>query len=267
MAKKRIPIPDHLEAKVMFAADRTCCVCRISGKTVQIHHIDGKPSNNALENLVVLCLECHNETHLKGGFGRKLNPPLVAEYRNHWLEAVKLRRDLATERAITREVGEVSISQQLKATPRIKVQHTQLKDFPADYINSLPKFKSDLLQQTRKQKELDSTTYGISQANRDYADSLTGILVVLANYYSPACFGSQSPQEFFSEIISARSRFHSMIAEPYGPGTGGTIVPIRWGLSLIADIEKIIEDMVHGLWEERYSEYEDWRKRWRSESI
>ena len=53
MANKRIPIPKALATEVMFAADSTCCVCRENGKTVQIHHIDGNPSNNTLENLVV----------------------------------------------------------------------------------------------------------------------------------------------------------------------------------------------------------------------
>ena len=43
---------------------------------------------------------------------------------------------------------------------------------------------------------------------------------------------------------------HSIVAEPDGPGTGGTI-----------------KDMVSGLWEERYSEYEDWEKQWLSEAV
>ena len=266
MTKQRISIPDELRTKVLFASDRICCVCRERGKPVQIHHIDGDPSNNTVENLAVLCLNCHSETQVRGGFRCQLIPSVVTEYRDEWLKDVKLRRDLANERAITRQVGDVSISQQIKAEPRIKVRYTQLEDLPVDYINSLPKFKSDLNQQTNKRKSCGSTL-DIVQANDDYADSLTGILVTLANYYSPECFGDQSPQEFFSEIISSRFRLHSALAEPYGPGTGGTIAGIRWGLSLIADIERIIEEMVSGLWEERYSEYEDWQKRWRNEEI
>ena len=88
-----------------------------------------------------------------------------------------------------------------------------------------------------------------------------------ANYYSPDCFGDQSPQDFFSEIISSRYRLHAIVAEPHGPGTGGTIVGILSMGNLISDIEKIIEDMISGLWVERYSEYKDWQKRWRSEEI
>lgn len=93
----------------MFAADRTCCVCRENGKAIQIHHIDGDPSNNTPENLVVLCLEHHNQTQITGGFGRKLDTDLVTRYRDEWLKDVKWRRTQANERAVKREVAEISI--------------------------------------------------------------------------------------------------------------------------------------------------------------
>ena len=80
MAKQRPPIPDNIAAEVLFASDRTCCVCQEKGKPVQIHHIDGNPSNNAVENLAVLCLDCHNETQIKGGFGRQLIPSVVTRF-------------------------------------------------------------------------------------------------------------------------------------------------------------------------------------------
>ncbi|MBW5466282.1 hypothetical protein GPJ61_00140 [Brevibacillus formosus] len=93
MSKKtRIEIPKDLAAKVMFLSDRTCCVCRSRNKPVQIHHIDENPANNDINNLAVLCLDCHNETMIKGGFGRKLNSDQVILYRNDWLEVVKKRR-------------------------------------------------------------------------------------------------------------------------------------------------------------------------------
>lgn len=112
MKKKRIPIPKDLAADVLFAADRTCCVCRENGKAVQIHHIDGDPSNNTQENLVVLCLEHHNQTQITGGFGRKLDAPLVTRYRDEWLKHVNWLRAPANERTITRVVEGTGISQQ-----------------------------------------------------------------------------------------------------------------------------------------------------------
>ena len=124
MAKIRTPIPNDVAADVMFASDRTCCVCRERGKAMQIHHIDENPSNNKFENLSALCLECHNDTQLKGGFGRKLNSDLVIKYRDEWLQRVQSRRNLSDEMAVNRHVGEVSLSQQIESKPLQQIHHT-----------------------------------------------------------------------------------------------------------------------------------------------
>lgn len=271
MTKHRTQIPNDLAFDVMFAADRTCCICEdISrGRSVQIHHIDKDPSNNTFENLAVLCLQCHSEAHVRGGFGRKLTPTDIKNHKDKWLKNIAFRRKSAKEMAISGRVGEFSMGQQIGAKSRVKFQKTPVKDYPDAYINSLPDFRLALLRETRRQREeLGESTLTIVQTNTGYIDALTGILVTLAaDYYVPECFGNQSPQEFFSEIISSRYRLYSIIAEPDGPGTGGTIVPIRKQSSLIADVEKLVEILVEGNWEERYSEYEDWQKRWRSEEI
>ena len=266
MAKHRTPIPDSLVTEVLYASDHTYCICREREKEPQIHHIDKNPSNNTFENLAALCPECHHKTQIKGGFTRKLTPSLVTKYRDEWLKTVDLRRNLANEMAVKREVGEVGISQRIKTNPQIKVQPSQHLMDPFPYIKSLPKYKSDLLQQVKEQK-FNGSTLDIVQANSDYIDALTGILVILANFYSPECFGEQSPQEFFSEILSSRYQFYSMLSAPDGPGTGGTIRSILFGHYLISDIENMIIDMVSGLWVERYSEYEDWERQWRSKEI
>ena len=94
MAKKKVrtSIPTEIAARVLFFADRTCCVCRSPGKPVQIHHIDENPDNNNVENLSVLCLDCHNETMIKGGFGRKLTDNQIILYRNDWNNKVAENR-------------------------------------------------------------------------------------------------------------------------------------------------------------------------------
>lgn len=90
--KIRVPIPADDAARVLFESDRTCCVCHVGSKQVQIHHINDNPSDNRIENLAVLCLECHGQTQLSGGFGRRLNSNLVTLYRNHWVNLVSMRR-------------------------------------------------------------------------------------------------------------------------------------------------------------------------------
>ena len=106
MIKKRTPISPDLSAQILFASDRTCCVCNIRGKRVQIHHIDEDPSNNTFQNLSVLCFDCHDETQIRGGFGKHLTAPVVNKYRDDWLVRVKQRREKADSFAISKVIGE-----------------------------------------------------------------------------------------------------------------------------------------------------------------
>ena len=153
---------------------------------------------------------------------------------------------MADELAVKRQVGETSLSQQIEQYHQPLIQHKQFKEPPMDYINSLPWFKAALLRQAQPKWDTGVTATMV-QTNYDYIDSLTGILVTLANYYSPEQFGDQSPQEYFSEIISSRFQWHRVIAEPHGPGTGGTIINVTIGGNVIDDVEKMIEDIVMAL--------------------
>ena len=107
MTKARVPVPADLVADAMFLSDSTCCVCGERGKAVQTHHIDDDPGHNTLDNLAVLCLECHDRTQLSGGVGRELNEPLVRRYRAEWLIRVVRRRDAADKAAVQRMAGPV----------------------------------------------------------------------------------------------------------------------------------------------------------------
>ena len=265
MAKIRTPIPSDLVAEVLFASDNTCCVCRKRGKTIQIHHIDENPSNNVSENLAVLCLECHNKTQIKGGFGRRLNASLVIKYRDEWLERVILRRDLADEAAIKRQVGKETLSEQVETVIGMSIKHIELKEPVSKYINSLPYFKAALLHQAQPKWDTGVTATMV-QANYDYIDSLKGILIALASYYSPKQFGNQTPQEYFSNVIASRFQWYRTILEPHGPG--GTMVNVICSGSVLEDTENMIEDMVRALagYNDEF-DWENWSKRWHGEKI
>ena len=90
--RKMKKISPEISAKVMFMSDRTCCVCRKPGKPVQIHHINGNKNNNILSNLAVLCLDCHRETQIKGGFCRSLTSEQIILYRDDWYNNVSQKR-------------------------------------------------------------------------------------------------------------------------------------------------------------------------------
>lgn len=108
MAKRtsRVQIPTEVAARVLFLSDRICCVCRIRGKPVQIHHIDENPGDDSIDNLAVLCFDCHRETQIRGGFDRKLNADQVILYRDDWYRIV------AQQRAAYKEYTEVERQQE-----------------------------------------------------------------------------------------------------------------------------------------------------------
>ena len=117
MRKKRISITPDTSADILFLSDRTCCVCRERGKRIQIHHIDEDPSNNSSSNLSVLCFDCHDETQVRGGFGKHLTAPVVTKYRDEWLLRVTQRRDEADQFAISKMVGTNAIQTFTESEP------------------------------------------------------------------------------------------------------------------------------------------------------
>jgi len=117
--KLRVDVPPDVAAEVQFLSHRICCVCRAPGKDIQIHHLDEDPSNNELSNLAVLCIECHNKTLIRGGFGRQLDVRQIRLYRDDWHEIVARRRA---------EGIVVALSQEPPLTPRLALRLLQPDD-------------------------------------------------------------------------------------------------------------------------------------------
>lgn len=246
--KTRTPITAELVADAMFASDSTCCVCRERGKAVQVHHVDENPAHNRLENLAVLCLECHNETQLRGGFGRKLRAPLVIKYRDEWLARVTQRREAADRAAVRKMLGSAV------SAPKLASAEGSLERIPysrerADAIFACVQSLPDPLCELRKKAQAGwdkGVTATMVQASYDYIDALLGPLITLAGFYPSGTFG-EDPHRFFSEVIASRFRWHRAHSEPNGPGTGGTIVNVMCSGEVVDDVEKMVKDMVRSL--------------------
>ena len=155
----RVPIPSDVAAETLFASNRTCCVCREPGKPLQIHHIDEDHSNNHPDNFAVLCLECHHETQLSGGFARHLDSAQVRQFRDDWILRVMRRRDdadrLATDvmAAVTRTVTTpdallvsveeaIGISEGTSTATGVGEASIQPVISIWDYVRTLPELKS-----------------------------------------------------------------------------------------------------------------------------
>jgi hypothetical protein len=78
----RVAIPRHVQNAVLLGNRHACCVCQ--HPRVQLHHIDGNPSNSASENIAALCLEHHDMASMQIGLTRKLQPDQIRTYKAEW---------------------------------------------------------------------------------------------------------------------------------------------------------------------------------------
>jgi HNH endonuclease len=67
---ERVPLTPVIKKKVFEKCESQCVTC---GRThdLQIHHIDGDPSNFRLDNLELLCYRCHKKLHKIQGHTRR----------------------------------------------------------------------------------------------------------------------------------------------------------------------------------------------------
>lgn len=92
MSKIRIQIPTTTAATVLFKSDHTCCKCNNPNLGVQIHHIDGNPSNNDELNLMTLCLHDHDRASSKSNMSKGYGQDELSLYKQKWEQTVETRR-------------------------------------------------------------------------------------------------------------------------------------------------------------------------------
>lgn len=263
--KKRTPIPEDIASEILFLSDRTCCVCNIRGKNVQIHHIDENPANNEIENLSILCLECHNDTMIRGGFGRKLEANQVIKYKNDWIERVKKRKETADELA--------SIQSVTGSTETVLVEYVDFLDYKIyDDPKVLEEYLEKILiinraQLTIAQSKWDTgITITMNQGCYDMIDFYEEVLIELSTFYPKGHFNKKHPKEYFNELISSRFLWHRLVLEPDGNGNGGTIVTTLAGGNVMEDLKRMVIDMVSSLLHpyeiDEQINLDNWKKEW-----
>jgi len=62
MGKKRIKVSNTVWGKLFQEAGHHCAFCpEAVVSSLEIHHIDGNPVNDDLENLMLVCASCHKK--------------------------------------------------------------------------------------------------------------------------------------------------------------------------------------------------------------
>jgi hypothetical protein len=240
MNKPRTPIPDDISAEVMFQHDRTCCVCGIREFEVQIHHIDDNPTNHAIDNLAVLCLDHHQKTQLRGGFAKQLKAADVIRFRSDWVRRVSMRRDKADQIVIAHMTG---------TTPKQLTDEDWDKPSEAKVIgllNALPSLRRATIAQAQPRWDTGISSE-MRQGSYDAIELLERAWRQLARFYPPDHFGGRPADQFLSEFISGRFAWHRRLCDPFGPGSSGTIVHEIVGGLVLDDIANAIAETVEGL--------------------
>lgn len=269
--KNRIPIPKDIAADILYSFDRTCCVCNEKGKSIQIHHIDEDPSNNDLDNLSVLCLECHEETQIKGGFGRKLDSNQIIKYKQEWTKRVQERRIQADNLASLKTTGEAKPNEE---SPTEFNYYDYLNTYWEDFENSKEFETKRLENYLHKVAEIKKTVYKFAQPNWDTGVTMTmnqasydivdfyeEILNELSTFYPHQHF-EEDPKKFFNELISSKYKWHRHIRDTFGLGRNGTIVSTVVAGVVMTEVDQMIIDMVTELSEKYEFEFKKWLSKW-----
>ena len=76
MVRKKIP--KKIVDEVLCKAKHKCSIC--ANDAVIIHHIDNDPSNNTIENLIVLCPNHHSLVHSKSKLTKQFSLKELKKY-------------------------------------------------------------------------------------------------------------------------------------------------------------------------------------------
>jgi hypothetical protein len=254
----RVPIPIAVSAQVLFAHDRTCCVCNQPGLAIQIHHIDDDPSNNDADNLAVLCLQHHEETQVRGGFGKKLKVDDVRVYRADWVARVAKRKEEADKLVIARlsQAPTTELDEGVWRRPPLEALVSTIQTLPLiyeDIYNRADPFLSSIGR--------GDMLHGVAIVT----DVLAGSWVRLAGWLPPRHFGSMTAQEYISAFIADCNHKNLSIYEPEGPGSGGREAAIYALGDTMNDVENLILNLIRKFAPmlDDFS-YNEWEARWRA---
>ena len=241
--KKRKKIPDEIASEILFLSDRTCCICNVRGRSIQIHHIDDDPSNNKIENLSVICLECHNDTMISGGFGRKLESNQVIKFKNDWLDRVQKRKIKADEIASIQTIIRISNE---KKQDKYDFKENSIERNLCYYLDAIQKIKKARMKLASK-KWASGNTSNMTQGCYDLIDFYEKVLIEISTFYQNRYFEEINRNLYFNKLISNRFHWYRILSEPEGEGSRGTIINNIIANKVMIELDYKVIEMVNSL--------------------
>jgi len=267
MAKQRILIPKNIAATVLVTSAHTCCKCEERGAPIQIHHIDENPANNDPDNLAVLCLRCHDETQSTGGFARHLSQEDIRLYRDQWVVRVANRRKEADALFVGRAHGthQRSITFEKARPGRSTARREYLtlgRDEALRYIEALPDILVAAYEHARS--GWHGTTLDIVRAAYDVSEVVQEMWLRLSAAFPENHFNNMSATDFLDQWLKEDYTWQHALAEPYGPGTGGTIASVLIARGVLHDLENMIVKTVYAIrgLSDYHQSWQKWLERW-----
>jgi hypothetical protein len=245
MATGRVRIPEDVAARVLVASAGTCCKCEERGKAVQIHHIDEDSANNDFANLAVMCLACHDETQITGGFARRLSPSAVRLYRDEWVARVKKRKRDADELFIAQATSNIERMQSLDSPGELLHPQPSREELER-FIDDLPNVLGVAYDKAWAVWK-DSSMIELKRATSELIEVVMDMWLRLASAFPDRHFGGNTPQQYLEAYLTQRFAWQYALAEPGGPASSGTIAGLLAGKGVLRDLEADVVALVDAL--------------------
>ena len=199
--KKRIKISNATEGKLLYQTDYKCCVCNERGD--QIHHLDGNPSNNNLDNLAFLCFKDHDLASLTGTLRKKLTKEAIINYRTHHYQVIENRRQKevgSLDKPISQLTDEKLLTVTKNALIILELENIKSKYFSAewdkraDILNELDKYVNH--KNNRLSYDiLDFLSLAVSQARGCMTENIASSIFEHILSFSPSFYDKKERKQ------------------------------------------------------------------------
>ncbi|MFC7557416.1 hypothetical protein ACFQU7_42145 [Pseudoroseomonas wenyumeiae] len=197
---------------------------------------------------------------MRGGFGRHLNAGQVILYRDNWHARVRKRRERADELLVRLQIKDPDNS---KPAAQPAGDDDDAEDNLLQLLDKLP----DVLEKAcaDAQAGWGGGTQDMARASYEVSEVLKGLWLRLAAEFPENHFGQQPADKFLEQYLQQRYQWQAALAEPYGSGTGGTIVGPLIAGGVMHDLADMVEQTATALrsMEEPIENFERWKARWK----